>query len=261
MVMPGGSCRNTAWNLSLLGAEVTLLTQRYQRTLRSYGLEHTPPFRERFLTREGIQDSLCVFMAFVQDGAVRASTTYYDDAPKTFDLAAAHRARQLMQRHDAVVSCTDVAFAFWRAVVDEGPKRQFRCLLTSGYPLPDDYLKWFPGCDLLMINDDEVRALGFEPMEFCPVALEHGVRHVVVTLGVEGAALCATQGSRTERRLAPPLVHAVIHPVGAGDACAAGVIVALMRGCPLADAVDQGLAFANDKLGHVGNTAGPRIAG
>jgi sugar/nucleoside kinase (ribokinase family) len=258
VVMLGGACRNTAYNLSLRGAQVTLLTQRYRHALRLYGIVSRPaPFREQFLPQAGADDSLCIYMAYVQNGTVCASTAHYDRAQEIFNLAAAHRARHLVRRYDAVVSCTDVAFGFWRSVVDAGPKNQFRCLLTSGFPLPEGYLKWLPGSDLLMINADEVQALGAEPMEFCAVALESGVRHVVITLGAEGAALCCTRGAPIQRRIAPPMGHPIASPVGAGDACAAGVIAALLKGSSLATAVDEGLTLAVAKLGYPGNTLQP----
>ncbi|MBT3170739.1 MAG: hypothetical protein HOM52_00520 [Rhodospirillaceae bacterium] len=102
--------------------------------------------------------------------------------------------------------------------------------------------------DMLFANRSEAAALLDEPVETAAEALAAadnlramGPNMVFVTLGEEGVAL-ATQDA-CEIYPAPPCN--VVSVNGAGDAFAAGVMAAQLKGAPLAEAVERGLAAAS----------------
>lgn len=70
-------------------------------------------------------------------------------------------------------------------------------------------------------------------------AVALGVRAVVVSLGADGAFLAAVDGTEAEFR-SPPVD--VLSSVGAGDSMVAGILLGLLDGRSLADAVRLGVA-------------------
>jgi sugar/nucleoside kinase (ribokinase family) len=116
------------------------------------------------------------------------------------------------------------------------------------------FLEWTAGAGLLLPNADEARVLtGEEDPERAAVALARagraapggaGVapagREVVVTLGAEGALW--TDGSEVVRVAAEPA--AVVDTTGAGDAFAAGLLAARVRGAGPAEALAAGCRVA-----------------
>lgn len=80
----------------------------------------------------------------------------------------------------------------------------------------------------IKVNGEEAAAAtGLEdPAAAARAVRDAGVRHVVVTLGAEGALYLGPDASF---RVVPPAVRAV-NPTGAGDALLAGLVAALARG-------------------------------
>lgn len=93
------------------------------------------------------------------------------------------------------------------------------------------------GGNALFLNADEARALTGAAPEDALARLASRYRLVCVTLGADGA-IAALDGA-VERSLPPERLAA--SPVGAGDALAACVLISLLRGSPLGEALERGV--------------------
>jgi sugar/nucleoside kinase (ribokinase family) len=114
---------------------------------------------------------------------------------------------------------------------------------ASAALLSPGFLELASGADLLLPNAAEAEVLGGVP------ALTARFPEVVMKLGAEGALW--TDGGEEVRVPAPPLPGAVASPrasglldtTGAGDAFAAGLLAARVRGAPPAEALAAGCSL------------------
>jgi sugar/nucleoside kinase (ribokinase family) len=117
---------------------------------------------------------------------------------------------------------------------------------------------WFECVDVVQLNEDEMGALGPDPLAIAADALRQGCTTVCVTLGARGAAYFTGSPIRTERIPAPavhPPAFAQEHdPTGCGDVFGAAVVAALITGAPVADAVRSGTRHGTRNLSHRGAT-------
>ena len=112
---------------------------------------------------------------------------------------------------------------------------------SSAALLSDGFLQLVKGVDLLLPNELEARALtGVSDPSTAARALAESLAEVVVTLG-EGGALW-TDGPELLRVVAPA-AH-VVDTTGAGDAFAAGLLAARVRGAAPREALEAGCALA-----------------
>jgi len=102
--------------------------------------------------------------------------------------------------------------------------------------LSPEFLSLASGADLLLPNSVEAEALGGV------AALTAGFPEVVVKLGAEGALW--TNGSDEERVPAAPMPAAALDTTGAGDAFAAGLLAARLRGASPREALTAGCELA-----------------
>ncbi|MBV8469622.1 MAG: nucleoside hydrolase [Burkholderiaceae bacterium] len=118
--------------------------------------------------------------------------------------------------------------------------------------------------DWLVLNEGEaaelLRMVVAEPVDAARAAqalLMHGVRHVVITLGGEGAMYATSQ----QVCHLPGVKVAVVDTVGAGDTFVGGLAAALAQGLEGQDAVQLGQAAATYAVSHAGvQDAMPRRA-
>jgi ribokinase len=102
---------------------------------------------------------------------------------------------------------------------------------------PAAFLDWVRGTDLLLANADEARVLADAPDPPAQARrLTDTVRHAVVKRGAEGAVWASRDGSVT---VAPGRRGPVVDVTGAGDAFAAGLLVAWTAGAPAAVALNR----------------------
>lgn len=116
---------------------------------------------------------------------------------------------------------------------------------SSAQPLrdagPRQFLAWTAGADLCLPNAAEACVLaGTDDVVAAAHILSDSYREVVVKLGPDGALWC--DGSRVVRRPASPV--AVTDTTGAGDAFAAGLLLARSSGAAVVEQVDAGNALA-----------------
>lgn len=110
------------------------------------------------------------------------------------------------------------------------------------------FLEWVEGVDLLLPNADEARVLsGEDDAEAAAVALA-GSCEVVVTLGAAGAVW--TDGREVVR--VPAEATEVVDTTGAGDAFAAGLLVARLGGAGPAVALGAGCRLAARAVARAG---------
>jgi sugar/nucleoside kinase (ribokinase family) len=112
---------------------------------------------------------------------------------------------------------------------------------SSAALLGPEFLDLAAGATLLLPNLAEARTLSGEgDAQAAARALASRFPEVVLKLGAEGALW--TNGSDGERVPAAPV--AVLDTTGAGDAFAAGLLAARLRGAPPAEALAAGCALA-----------------
>jgi ribokinase len=130
---------------------------------------------------------------------------------------------------------------------------------SSAALLSPGFLDLAEGADLLLPNAEEAMALTSAPdASAAGRALADRFSEVVVKLGAEGALW--TNGSDEVRAPAVPLASAAssaLDSTGAGDAFAAGLLAARLRGAPPAEALAEGGALAARAVGIPG--ARPRV--
>jgi len=124
---------------------------------------------------------------------------------------------------------------------------------SSAAPLartgPPAFLDWIRGVDVLLPNRDEAAVLtGEADPEAAALALAAHAREVVVKLGAGGALW--TDGKRVERAASFPVPEA--DTTGAGDAFAAGLLAARVRGADPAAQLAAGCALASRAVARAG---------
>lgn len=242
----GGSCRNLALNLAALGLDVTLLTQDYGKSLENVGIRSTADIREKWIrTPEGSKGSIAVFVVAMDEKDVVASLAQYEFAKTLFNGDAANELSEFFRDFEVLISTSSVCREFWESVkrYSQGT-RQLKCLMTGGLPLPEDYLGWLDGCDLLFINRAEAEVLGFGPEDFCNEAVKRGTKAALVTLGSDSGVYYCEESGTPKRKTGPNLPGGIVSVVGAGDVFAAGVIYGVTVARDLSEAVDLGLLLA-----------------
>ena len=113
---------------------------------------------------------------------------------------------------------------------------------------------WFGCFDAVQLNEDEMQALGDDPLSTAADALGHGCKTLCVTLGSRGAAYFTGSPVRTAR--IPPDDAAPLDgdPTGCGDVFGGTVAAALVGGATLEDALREGGRLAARNLSHRGAT-------
>lgn len=113
-------------------------------------------------------------------------------------------------------------------------------------------------CDILIGNEIELAALSGapDPMSALHWALEH-VSTVALTRSENGAFV--SDGGPVAEIAAEPVAK-VVDTTGAGDAFAAGFLVALARGSNVAEAGREGARLAARVIGHFGAREGTKAA-
>lgn len=113
---------------------------------------------------------------------------------------------------------------------------------SSSALLSPEFLDWAGGAELLLPNVPEAEALtGESDPERAARALAERFDEVIVTLGADGALW--TDGDEVIRSPAVP-VEAVEDTTGAGDAFAAGLLVARLAGADVSEALAAGCRLA-----------------
>jgi sugar/nucleoside kinase (ribokinase family) len=119
------------------------------------------------------------------------------------------------------------------------------------------FLALVRGIDLLLANADEACALldaaPAEGAEALAARLSDGVRHAVVKRGAAGA-VWAHRGAPIASAPADPAE--VVDPTGAGDAFAAGLLAAWLRGAPPAEALRAGARLGAAAVARIGARPG-----
>lgn len=111
--------------------------------------------------------------------------------------------------------------------------------LWDGQRAVEDFAAIHDKVDILIAGREEVSTLipGLSVDEAAYSLCRDGMRGVVIKDGARGAVLF--EGT-TRSEVAPFPIRAVVDPVGAGDAFAAGVVSGLLRGWPLLDGARLG---------------------
>jgi 2-dehydro-3-deoxygluconokinase len=109
----------------------------------------------------------------------------------------------------------------------------------EGAQAREDFEQIRGSIDVLVAGREEIAALlpELDVSQAAETLCAEGMRAVVVKAGPEGAVL---YDGDAVWPVAPFPVDAVVDPVGAGDAFAAGVVTALLRGWPMLDGVRLG---------------------
>lgn len=120
-------------------------------------------------------------------------------------------------------------------------------------PLPNAPA-WFGCFDIIQLNEDEMRALGDDPLVVAAWALGQGCQTLLVTLGPLGAAYFTGRPVRTARIPAEGGALAGGDPTGCGDVFGAAVAAALVSGAGLEDALRLGTRMGARNVTYRGAT-------
>lgn len=120
-------------------------------------------------------------------------------------------------------------------------------------PLPNAPA-WFGCFDVIQLNEDEMRALGDDPLVVAAWALGQGCQTLLVTLGPRGAAYFTGRPVRTARIPAEGGALAGGDPTGCGDVFGAAVVAALVAGSDLEDALRLGTRMGARNVTYRGAT-------
>ena len=113
---------------------------------------------------------------------------------------------------------------------------------------------WFGCFDTVQLNEDEMRALGDDPLATAADALGHGCKTLCVTLGSRGAAYFTGSPIRTARIAPAEAVALESDPTGCGDVFGGAVAASLVSGASLENALREGTRLAGRNLAHRGAT-------
>jgi len=113
---------------------------------------------------------------------------------------------------------------------------------------------WFGCFDTVQLNEDEMRALGDDPLATAADALGHGCKTLCVTLGSRGAAYFTGSPIRTARISPAEAVALDSDPTGCGDVFGGAVAASLVSGASLEHALREGTRLAGRNLAHRGAT-------
>lgn len=112
-----------------------------------------------------------------------------------------------------------------------------------------------PHCSLFLPNEVEARLLtGDDGEDAARSFLEAGCRAVIITRGARGCLVATGEGTW---QLAAPAAR-VVDTTGAGDAFAAGLLVALLEGRPLLEAAGFAQHIAAEAIAQLGARSVPR---
>lgn len=247
-MFPGGKGANQAVACARLGGDVRFLGKLGRDPFRESlvaGLQRDGVALDGLLTDDGAPTGVALITVDVRgentivvaSGSNMRLTPDDLDAHEALFADAAVVLVQLEVPLDTVARAADLARTHGATLVlNPAPAR----------PLPDDLLRQV---DVLTPNETEVAQLADFPLDGVATAeaaahalLGRGVRHVLVTLGGQGALLVT--GDWTERFPAVPV--AAVDTTAGGDAFNGALAHALAEGRPLRDAVP----FANAVAGY-----------
>ena len=239
MMSGGGKGANQAVAASRLGGEVTFVARVGndlfgERALAGYRAERLDV---RHVTRDATVPSgvalICV------DGAAENSIVVAPGANERLSPEDVDRAEAEIAAADFVVLQFEIPLPAVMRAAEVAERHGVRVILNPApaAAIPDELLR---RCYLLTPNRGECAMLTGMPVADAAGAeraadalLARGVRHVVVTLGSEGALV---KGAESCEREAARRVEAV-DTTGAGDTFNGALAVALSEGRPLSEAV------------------------
>ncbi|GGC12296.1 ribokinase [Novosphingobium endophyticum] len=159
------------------------------------------------------------------------------------DISAAESS---IAQADAIIVQLEVPLQAVEAAIRVARAHGVKVVLNPA-PAPEAALTFLGDVDVLIPNESEARYLaalhGAEDASLENAAralLSAGARNVVVTLGADGCLLATAEGLRH----IPPYPVEAVDTTGAGDVFCAFLTAALIRGAPLAAAVDEASAAA-----------------
>lgn len=257
----GGSGANTAAWLAHAGAAVDLLA--------AVGIDLAGEERVAELTDAGVGCSCVVWSRTSPTGTIIVLT---DGVHRTFvtDRGANHEL-QPSDVDDALAVLPDLAHLHLSGYTLLDPScrpaglRALAAAATHGLstsvdaasaePLrradPAQFLSWVRGADLLLANLDEARVLtGMkdDSPEAVAAALSRSAPEAVVKLGPDGAVWARGD----EVRSVPAVPTEVVDTTGAGDAFAAGLLVARLAGADAEAALQAAVRLGAVAVSHVG---------
>ncbi len=126
---------------------------------------------------------------------------------------------------------------------------------------------WFSCFDVVQLNEDEMNLVGSDPMKVAAMALDAGVKLLIVTLGSQGAVYFATPSFTFFDDAKSPPGHPIrtaripatvetdcLDPTGCGDVFGATAASALIEGASVEDAIRRANHSAARNLGYRGAT-------
>lgn len=242
--LPGGKGANQAVAAARLGASTVMVGRvgndafagDLRRTLALHGVDSA------HVTSDPTVNSGVALIAV--DDAAENSIVIVPGANGRVDAADAAGAAALLAPGDVLLLQLEVPLSAVMAAATAATARGATVILdpAPARPLPDALLR---AADIVTPNESEASLLTgvtvADPASAAEAAdrlLDRGCRHVLVTLGRDGALW----RSAAERRHLPPYPVRAIDTVAAGDACNGGIAAGLCAGLPLSEALQWGMA-------------------
>lgn len=161
--------------------------------------------------------------------------------PTDVDAAA-----ELLKKADCILLQFEIPLETVYYTVDFATQNNIRCIVNPAPGQPID-LKAFSGLDFLVPNEAETETIAGVPVRDLDDAercanklLNHGIRHVLITLGACGSLLASRDGVHH----IPAFAVDAVDSTGAGDAFIGSFAVFLSEGLSASDAASRANLYA-----------------
>lgn len=247
VMAPGGKGANQAVAAARLGARVSFVSRV---GTRAHGRELLAALAEEGVDARGVQQDesalpgIAVIMVASEGG--ENSIVYVPGSNAQLAPADVQAAAPLLQGARVVVAQLEVPVPAIRCAFEIARAAGVSTILNAAPALAAG-AELLPLCDWLVVNETEAAQLAglavggvAEASAAAQALLARGPRHVLVTLGAQGALLVDASG---QQQLPARAVKAV-DTVGAGDTFVGGLATGLAEGMSAVEAVRLGQAAA-----------------
>jgi len=234
----GGTAGNIAYNLSLLGEEIFLISTIGNDFSDYFGQLDNLNISKEHLTI--VEDDITASAYILTDNSSNQITSFYGGAM----LKADEKEISSFANIDyAIIAATELNTMLCHA--EDCLTNNIPYVLDLGQSLPlwtkEPLMKYIKNCEITIVNDYELSMVA-KILEVEKEEIKNLTKNLIVTLGEKGSVLFS-EGEKQEI----PVVKAkkVIDPTGCGDAYRAGIMYSLSKNLDLLDGCRLGSVISS----------------